>query len=72
MRGKQGFLRFSKKLIQTKMINKSVIYKPINRLFIANRGEIVLRIHQTAKEMGITTIGVVTKLEKQTHRKSVA
>ena len=48
------------------MINKSVIYKPINRLFIANRGEIVLRIHQTAKEMGITTIGVVTKLEKQT------
>ena len=49
------------------MIDKSVIYKPIHRLFIANRGEIALRIHQTAKKMGITTIGVVTKLELQAH-----
>ena len=48
------------------MIDKSVKYKPIHRLFIANRGEIAVRIHQTAKEMGITTIGVITKSELQT------
>lgn len=48
------------------MINKSVKYRPIYRLLIANRGEIAVRIIRTAKEMGITTIGVVTKLEPNT------
>ena len=48
------------------MIDKSVKYKPIHRLFIANRGEIAVRIHRTAKEMGITTIGITTKSELQT------
>ena len=36
------------------------------KILIANRGEIAVRIHQTAKEMGITTIGVITKSELQT------
>ena len=48
------------------MIDKSIKYKPIHRLFIANRGEIAVRIHKTAKEMGITTIGVITKSELHT------
>lgn len=48
------------------MINDSVKYRPIQRLFIANRGEIAARIHRTAMEMGITTIGVITEFELQT------
>ena len=48
------------------MIENSVKYRPIKRLFIANRGEIAVRIHRTAKEMGITTIGVITKSELYT------
>ena len=48
------------------MIDKSIYYRPIHRLFIANRGEIAVRIHKTAKEMGITTIGVTTKSENRT------
>ena len=31
---------------------------PINKLLIANRGEIALRIHRAAHEMGIKTIAV--------------
>ena len=48
------------------MIDNSINYRPIHRLFIANRGEIAVRIHNTAKQMGITTIGVVTKSENKT------
>lgn len=48
------------------MINNSVKYRPIQRLLVANRGEIAVRIIRTAKEMGITTIGVVTKFEPRT------
>ena len=48
------------------MIDNSIKYRPIHRLFIANRGEIALRIHQTAKKMGITTIGIITDFELQT------
>jgi acetyl-CoA carboxylase, biotin carboxylase subunit len=32
--------------------------KPIRRLLIANRGEIALRIHRAAREMGIETVAV--------------
>ena len=48
------------------MIEKSIKYHPIHRLLIANRGEIAVRIIRTAKEMGITTIGVVTNSEPHT------
>jgi len=48
------------------MIDNSVKYRPIQRLLVANRGEIAVRIIRTAKEMGITTIGVVTKFEPHT------
>ena len=43
-----------------------MIYRPIHRLLIANRGEIAVRIIRTAKEMGIETIGIVTKSEPHT------
>ncbi len=33
----------------------------INRLLIANRGEIALRIHRSAKELGIFTIGIFSE-----------
>ena len=49
------------------MIDNSVIYRPIKRLLIANRGEIAVRIIRTAKKMGITTIGVITKSEPYTN-----
>ena len=49
------------------MIDNSVIYRPIRRLLIANRGEIAVRIIRTAKKMGITTIGVITKSEPYTN-----
>ena len=48
------------------MIEDSVKYRSINRLLVANRGEIAVRIIRTAKEMGITTIGVVTESEPHT------
>lgn len=48
------------------MIEKSIKYRPIHRLLIANRGEIAMRIIRTAKEMGITTIGIVTSSEPHT------
>ena len=48
------------------MSNSSVIYRPINRLLIANRGEIAVRIIRTARDMGITTIGIITHSEPQT------
>lgn len=48
------------------MIDNSIKYRPINRLLVANRGEIAVRIIRTAKDMGITTIGVITKAEPHT------
>ncbi|MAW34260.1 MAG: carbamoyl-phosphate synthase large subunit [Proteobacteria bacterium] len=33
----------------------------MNRLLIANRGEIALRIHRSAKELGISTIGIFSE-----------
>lgn len=45
------------------MIDKSLKYRPINRLLVANRGEIAVRIIRTAKAMGVSTIGIVTELE---------
>ena len=48
------------------MSNNSVIYHPIHRLLVANRGEIAVRIIRTARMMGITTIGIVTQSEPQT------
>ena len=37
--------------------------KPIHKLFIANRGEIAIRIAKTAKKMGISTVGIYTSEE---------
>jgi len=38
----------------------------INRLLVANRGEIALRIMRTAKKMGISTVAVYHELDKDT------
>lgn len=38
--------------------------KKINKILIANRGEIVLRVIQTAKEMGLKTVTLYTDEEK--------
>ncbi len=48
------------------MIENSNKYRSINRLLVANRGEIAVRIIRTAKKMGIATIGVVTSSEPHT------
>ncbi len=48
------------------MVNNSVRHHSIQRLLVANRGEIAVRIIRTAKKMGITTIGIVTEAEPQT------
>src|SRR5690554_2937659 len=48
------------------MTNNNIPYRPIKRLLIANRGEIAVRIHQTAQRMGITTIGLTTEAEPDT------
>ena len=39
-------------------------YHQFNRILIANRGEIAVRIIKTAKEMGIETIAIYTEIEK--------
>lgn len=47
------------------MTNNNIPYRPIKRLLIANRGEIAVRIHRSAKKMGITTIGLTTEAEPE-------
>lgn len=42
----------------------TVIVKKINKILIANRGEIALRVIQTAREMGIKTVTIYTEEEK--------
>src|SRR5690554_2953660 len=54
------------------MHNSTVQFRPVGRLLIANRGEIAVRIHRTAKRMGITTIGVVTAAEPETQADEAA
>jgi len=39
-------------------------FRKIEKILIANRGEIAIRIHKTAKEMGIKTITLYTEEEK--------
>lgn len=63
---KRELAHFSVETNLKRMIDKSVKYRPINRLLIANRGEIAVRIIRTAREMGITTIGIVTQSEPHT------
>ncbi len=43
------------------MIPSEPKVRPIQKLFIANRGEIAARIIRTASKMGIDTIGIVSK-----------
>lgn len=38
--------------------------KKINKLLVANRGEIALRIMRSAKEMGITTVAVFSEIDR--------
>ncbi|TCO06112.1 acetyl/propionyl/methylcrotonyl-CoA carboxylase subunit alpha [Natronoflexus pectinivorans] len=44
-------------------MTKSFKPKQIQRIFIANRGEIASRIVKTARKMGITTIGLTTQMD---------
>lgn len=44
--------------------NSKVEVKKINKILIANRGEIALRIIQTAREMGIKTVTIFTEEER--------
>lgn len=45
-------------------MTKIKIIKKINKILIANRGEIALRVIQTAREMGIKTVTIYTDEEK--------
>lgn len=38
----------------------------INKLLIANRGEIACRVMKTAKKMGIKTVAVYSDIDKNT------
>lgn len=48
------------------MTKGSISFRPIRRLFIANRGEVALRIVRSARAMGIRTIGLVSDSEPDT------
>ncbi|HKZ20423.1 MAG TPA: biotin carboxylase N-terminal domain-containing protein, partial [Acidimicrobiia bacterium] len=38
----------------------------MNRLLIANRGEIAVRVIRTAKDMGLHTIAIYSELDRDT------
>ena len=39
----------------------------INKILIANRGEIALRIIRSCKEMGISTVAVYSTIDKESY-----
>ena len=62
--GGKDYVKMKKAIFHCLMGAKKKPTKPragINRLLIANRGEIALRIHRSAKELGISTIGIFSE-----------
>src|SRR5699024_4382723 len=54
--------RFPRKT-QTQLAGGIIMTQPIQRLLIANRGEIACRIIQTARDMGISTVAVHSEVD---------
>ena len=44
----------------------------MNKLLVANRGEIALRIMRTAKSMGISTVSIFSESDKDSWHRKVA
>jgi len=43
----------------------------INKILIANRGEIAIRIHHTLKKMGIKTAGIFSKEDRDSYHRFI-
>jgi len=59
-------------MIATQKLGQAMIARPINKLLIANRGEIACRIIKTAKKMGIHCIAVYSEIDQQAKHVALA